>query len=86
MKILQHPAGEASKASCEYNAVTDESGVVGVQRYSGDAAATLIEILGRYGAGINGGINGIAVSAKYLICSMPVIPNPVATCILDVNQ
>lgn len=86
MQILRHPSGEAPKASCEYKAVTDESGVVGVQRYSGGAATTLIEILGRYGAGINGGLNGMAVSAKSLICSMPVIPNPVAICILDANQ
>ena len=85
-QILRHPAGEPPKASCEYKAVTDESGVVGGRRYSGVAAATLIEILGRYGAGINGGINGIAVSTKSLACSMPVIPDPVATCFLDLNQ
>jgi hypothetical protein len=86
MEILRHPSGEAPKASCEYKAVTDESGVVGVRKYTGVAAATLVDILGRYGASTNGGINGIAVSAKSLTCSMPVIPNPVATCFLGVNQ
>ena len=40
-----------------------------------------IEVLGNYGAAVNGGINGIAVEAKSLRCSVRMIADgPAATC------
>ena len=76
----------ARKILCNYSAVNAKTGALetfsGVE---GSASNDLYAILEKHGFSVNAGINPSyrAIAAKSLICSMPVVPNPVANCVAE---
>jgi hypothetical protein len=79
-------ANPARKTRCNYDAVNAETG--SLESFSGivgKASDDLFTILSKHGLNVNAGINPNyrAVAASVLTCSMPVIPNPVAFCVVE---
>ena len=82
LKLSILPVNPPNAPECTFTTPTAAGGSKLVQK-SGEGAGTLIEILGRNKASVNGGINGIAVAAKSLKCSMAVVMNPKPSCVLE---
>jgi hypothetical protein len=72
-----------SPVNCRLTTKNATTGAAETLTHAGKDAATILNILSLHGASVNGGINASAVAAKSLTCSMPVIPNPTATCVLE---
>lgn len=75
-----------TQAVCRYTFVNPEnSHPQTVNSLSGVDAETLFDVLQIHGASIPAGINPQyqAVGARKVLCSRPVIPNPVATCLIS---
>ena len=72
-----------SPVNCRFTAINATTGAAETLTKTGKDAATILDVLSLHGASVNGGINASAVAAKSLICSMPVIPNPTARCVLE---
>lgn len=79
-QLVYAPAGQEAPR-CEFSRGnlddTRETVTVG-----GMGAVTMMEVLARHGAVVNGGINANAVAAKSLQCSLGVYPNAVARCVI----
>lgn len=76
------PADEKIVPSCELT-LTKTDGTTEKVTKLGEHSLTMLDVLSRHGAAVNGGINATAVAAKVLHCSKPVVPNPVAHCVLE---
>lgn len=82
-KLIYAPEGDDGQPSCEFIA-KNRDGSREIKHFGGKPSATLLDVLSRHGAAINGGINADAVAAKVLRCSLAVYPNAVPRCTLEI--
>lgn len=78
----------APSVSCSFSTVNARSGANENRTTSGNVSSkTIFQVLQRHGFSTNGGINPAAkaVSARSVICSLPTIPDPIASCVAEQN-
>jgi hypothetical protein len=79
-------SNSARKIRCSYSAVNANTGRLETFRgVEGAASDDIFAVLAKHGLSVNAGINPNyrAVAAKALICSLPVVPNPIAHCVAE---
>jgi hypothetical protein len=83
VRCVKNMSETGSPARCVYSAINPNSKVWEAKTGKmGISSDNLFETLEAYGAVIPAGINPSyrAVGARKIICSRPVVPNPVVTC------
>ena len=72
-----------SESHCKFTFKPSDSAAPETRTDASNDASTLLELLSLHGASVNGGINASAIAVRSLVCSMPVIPNPTARCVIE---
>ena len=81
-KLIHAPVGQQAAPKCEFELKGEGGHSLRVTKM-GEGPVTMMDVLSRNGAAVNGGINATAVAGRLLHCSLPVVPSPVARCVVE---
>lgn len=81
-QLIYVPAGGDTQPSCQFIRKKND-GSHEIATVNGQAPIVMLDVLSQHGAAVNGGINGRAIAAQKLHCSLAVYPNAMPHCVIE---